>query len=112
MRRDNRRITLVSRAASAPDRAWLDDRDAPRRLIFVASFGVLPYALAHGVNELGEAIDSVVIDGTARAHPTGPGRLARTGGAGGVRPVRAGGPGDREGVVGGEQFVVGDPQPV
>lgn len=67
MRRDNRRITLISRAASAPGRAWLDDRDAPRRLIFVGSFGVIPYALARGVDDLGEDIDSVVIDGTASA---------------------------------------------
>ena len=67
MRRDNRRITLISRAASAPDRAWLDDRDAPRRLIFVGSFGVIPYALARGVDVLVEDIDSVVIDGTASA---------------------------------------------
>ena len=67
MRRDDRRIILVSRAASAPDRNWLADLDAPRRLIFVGSFGVIPYALAHGIDDLGEDIDSVVIDGTATA---------------------------------------------
>ena len=67
MRHDQRRITLVSRTRSSPDRAWLTARDAPHRMIFVGSFGVIPYALARGVDELGEDIDSVIIDGTATA---------------------------------------------
>ena len=67
MKRDNRRITLISRAASAPGRQWLTARDAPHRMIFVGSFGVIPYTLARGVDELGEDIDSVIIDGTATA---------------------------------------------
>jgi hypothetical protein len=66
-RRDHRRITLISRAAATPRRPWLIGRDAPHRLIFVGSFGVIPYALARGVEDLGEDIDSVIIDGTATA---------------------------------------------
>ena len=67
MKRDQRRITLISRTPTSPERAWLSARNAPRRMIFVGSFGVIPYALARGVDELGEDIDSVIIDGTATA---------------------------------------------
>jgi hypothetical protein len=67
MNRDRRRITLICRGGPAPDRPWLLGRDAPHRLIFVGSFGVIPYALARGVEELREDIDSVIIDGTATA---------------------------------------------
>lgn len=67
MEHDDRRITLVSRSSSAPERSWLISRCAPRRLIFVGSFGVIPYALARGVEELGKDIESVIIDGSANA---------------------------------------------
>lgn len=67
MNNDSRRITLVSRSKSAPDRPWLMDRDSPRRLIFVESFGVIPFALARGVEELGRDVEGVIIDGTATA---------------------------------------------
>ena len=67
MERDDRRITLITRSKNAPDRAWLTGPESPRRLIFVGSFGVIPYALARGVEELGEDIDSIVIDGAATA---------------------------------------------
>lgn len=67
MERDDRRITLISRARSAPERPWLDGRNAPRRLIFVGSFGAIPFALAHGVEELGKDVECVVIDGAASA---------------------------------------------
>lgn len=67
MERDCRRITLISRGTSAPDRPWLVGREAPHRLIFVGSFGVIPYALARGVEELGEDIESVIVDGNASA---------------------------------------------
>ena len=67
MDRDKRRITLISRSASAPDRPWLTSREASRRLIFVGSFGVIPYALARGVEELGQDIETVIIDGAANA---------------------------------------------
>jgi len=67
MQYDNRRITLVSRSRSAPQRLWHTAPDAPRRLIFVGSFGVIPYALQRGVEELGKDIEAVVIDGAANA---------------------------------------------
>ncbi len=67
MQHDDRRITLISRSRSAPPRSWLAEPDAPRRLIFVGSFGVIPYALARGVEELGKDIEAVVIDGAADA---------------------------------------------
>ena len=67
MERDTRHITLVNCGRSAPERAWLTGPDAPRRLIFVASFGVIPYALARGVEELGKDIENVIIDGAATA---------------------------------------------
>jgi hypothetical protein len=67
MNSDERRITLISRAKSAPERAWLDGRTAPRRLIFVESFGVIPFALARGIEEMGKDIECVIIDGTATA---------------------------------------------
>jgi len=64
---DDRRIVLVSRTKAAPNRSWLTARAAPRRLIFVESFGVIPFALARGVEELGKDIESVIIDGSATA---------------------------------------------
>ena len=67
MAHDDRRITLISRSRSAPQRPWLAAPDAPRRLIFVGSFGVIPYALAHGVEDLGKDIEAVIIDGAANA---------------------------------------------
>ncbi|HEV2720356.1 MAG TPA: hypothetical protein VG323_10095 [Thermoanaerobaculia bacterium] len=67
MTNDHRRIMLVNRSSSAPERPWLASREAPRRLIFVHSFGVIPYAIKRGVEELGKEIESVVIDGTATA---------------------------------------------
>jgi len=67
MNSDNRRITLISRAKTAPPRAWLNARNAPRRLIFVESFGVIPFALARGIEEMEKDVECVIIDGTATA---------------------------------------------
>ena len=67
MENDNRRITLISRSKSAPERGWIASQSAPRRLIFAESFGVIPYALARGIEEMGKDIECVVIDGTATA---------------------------------------------
>jgi 6-phosphogluconolactonase (cycloisomerase 2 family) len=67
MTNDDRRIMLVNRSGSAPERPWLVSRAAPRRLIFVNSFGVIPYAIKRGAEDLGKDIESVVIDGTATA---------------------------------------------
>jgi len=67
MEHDSRRITLITRSRSAPQRPWLAAPDAPRRLIFVGSFGVIPYALARGVEDLGKDIEAVIIDNAANA---------------------------------------------
>src|SRR5436305_976011 len=39
----------------------------PRRLIFVESFGVIPFALARGIEEMNKDVECVIIDGTATA---------------------------------------------
>jgi hypothetical protein len=67
MEADRRRITLISRSPSSPERPWLTSRQASRRLIFVESFGVIPFALARGVEELGQDVEAVIIDGSASA---------------------------------------------
>jgi hypothetical protein len=67
MNHDDRRITLISRSTSAPDRPWLNSRNAPRHLIFVESFGAIPFALARGVQERGQDVECVVIDGASAA---------------------------------------------
>jgi len=67
MEHDDRRITLISRSKSAPERGWITSRSAPRRLIFVESFGVIPFALARGIEEMGKDVECVIVDGTATA---------------------------------------------
>ena len=67
MEHDDRRITLISRSKSAPERGWIMSRSAPRRLIFVESFGVIPFALARGIEEMGKDVECVIVDGTATA---------------------------------------------
>ena len=67
MENDDRRITLISRSKSAPERGWIMSRSAPRRLIFVESFGVIPFALARGIEEMGKDVECVIVDGTATA---------------------------------------------
>src|SRR5205823_9071805 len=67
MEHDDRRITLISRSKSAPERGWITSRSAPRHVIFAESFGVIPFALARGIEEMGKDIEAVIIDGTATA---------------------------------------------
>ena len=67
MENDDRRITLISRSKSAPERGWITSRSAPRHVIFAESFGVIPFALARGIEEMGKDIEAVIIDGTATA---------------------------------------------
>ena len=67
MKNDDRRITLISRSKSAPERRWITSRSAPRHVIFAESFGVIPFALARGIEEMGKDIECVVIYGTATA---------------------------------------------
>jgi hypothetical protein len=67
MEHDDRRITLISRSKSAPERGWITSRSAPRHLIFVESFGVIPFALARGIEEMGKDVECVIVDGTATA---------------------------------------------
>lgn len=59
--RDDRRITLIARAAAAPVRAWDASSRAASRLIFVDSFRILQGALDHA----GEDVDRLFIDGAA-----------------------------------------------
>jgi hypothetical protein len=59
--RDNRRITLVARAATAPARAWDAAARAANRLIFVDSVGILKGALDHATAD----VDRLFIDGAA-----------------------------------------------
>jgi hypothetical protein len=67
MKRDNRRITLVCRSSSAPQRAWMTSRNAPRRIIFVESFKAIPFALAGGIEQTARDIEAVIVDGAATA---------------------------------------------
>jgi hypothetical protein len=59
--RDDRRITLIARAADAPVRAWDATARAANRLIFVDSFGILKGALGHATAD----VDRLFIDGAA-----------------------------------------------
>lgn len=59
--RDNRRITLIARAANAPVRAWDASTHAANRIIFVDSFGILKGALDHASQD----VDRLFIDGAA-----------------------------------------------
>jgi hypothetical protein len=67
MEHDNRRITLISRSKSAPERQWITSRSASRHVIFVESFGVIPFALTRGIEEMGKDVECVIIDGSATA---------------------------------------------
>jgi hypothetical protein len=59
--RDQRRITLVARAAAAPARAWDASTQSANRLIFVDSFPILKGALDHAAQD----VDRLFIDGAA-----------------------------------------------
>jgi hypothetical protein len=62
---DSRRITLVGRNPGAHGRQWLTGPTAGSRVIFIDAFTVLQYALDHGLNELQQDVERVVIDGMA-----------------------------------------------
>jgi len=62
MRRDSRRITLVTRGPATPDRDWSCGPNAGTRLIFLEAFNVLHYALTNGVNEMELDLERVVLD--------------------------------------------------
>jgi hypothetical protein len=59
--RDNRRITLIARAAAAPARAWDASTQSANRLIFVDSFLILKGALDHAAHD----VDRLFIDRAA-----------------------------------------------
>jgi hypothetical protein len=59
--RDNRRITLIARAATAPARAWDASTQSANRLIFVDSFLILKGALDHAAHD----VDRLFIDRAA-----------------------------------------------
>ncbi|HEX9984011.1 MAG TPA: hypothetical protein VGF69_12155 [Thermoanaerobaculia bacterium] len=65
MRTDARRVTLVARSLSTPDRDWDDSSAAVTRTIFVDSFAVLKYAIRAGIVDMEIDIERVVVDRAA-----------------------------------------------
>ncbi|HEV7921072.1 MAG TPA: hypothetical protein VGR02_09820 [Thermoanaerobaculia bacterium] len=66
MTHDQRRITLVARRPGISARHWDATRDSPNRIIFLAAFAVLRYALSGGT-EMKQDVERVVIDRCATA---------------------------------------------
>ncbi|HEX8155129.1 MAG TPA: hypothetical protein VF698_18500 [Thermoanaerobaculia bacterium] len=62
MKQDDRRITLVLRNGSSPERQWEASHDAPNRLIFVGALTVLQYALRNALSEFNRDVERVVLD--------------------------------------------------
>ncbi|HEX7150953.1 MAG TPA: hypothetical protein VF618_05655 [Thermoanaerobaculia bacterium] len=65
MRSDARRVTLVARSRSTPDRDWDDSHSSATRTIFVDSFAVLKYAIRTGIVDMEIDIERVVVDRAA-----------------------------------------------
>jgi hypothetical protein len=59
---DSRRITLVGRKPGAESREWLIGPHSASRVIFINAFTVLQYALDHGIHDLQQDVERVVID--------------------------------------------------
>ena len=62
MSQDMRRITLICRGLTAPERSWRTGSDSPTRNILLQAFPVLTYALHNGLNELQQDVERVIID--------------------------------------------------
>jgi hypothetical protein len=62
MRKDNRRITLVTRGSATPDRDWNSGPNSDTRLIFLETFSVLYYALTSALDEMDLDVQRVVLD--------------------------------------------------
>ena len=59
--RDIRRITLICRGRTTPQRSWDATSRAVNRIIFVESFSILAGALQHAAND----VERLILDGTA-----------------------------------------------
>jgi len=59
---DPRRITLLARSVSTPDRDWERVSHSPTRLITIESMTVLRYTLAHAVSDIDLDIERVILD--------------------------------------------------
>jgi hypothetical protein len=62
MEQDKRRITLISRDPSRPDRDWDSSRRSPNRLILLDSFTVLRYAISSHLVDLDIDVERVILD--------------------------------------------------
>ena len=62
MKRDKRRITLITRNAASPARNWNTNSDGASRIIMLSAYTVLRHALQSGLRDLAEDIDRVIVD--------------------------------------------------
>lgn len=62
MTHDSRRITLISRDPSRPDRDWDNSMNAANRIILLDSFTVLRYAISSHMVDLDVDVERVVLD--------------------------------------------------
>lgn len=65
MNHDNRRITLISRNPTRPDRDWDNSLSSASRLILLDSFTVLRYAISSHMVELDVDVERVILDRSA-----------------------------------------------
>jgi hypothetical protein len=61
---DRRRITLVARGHSTPDRDWERYTHSQSRLVMIESMTVLRYTLEHAVADIDLDIERVILDRT------------------------------------------------
>src|SRR6059058_4748705 len=61
---DRRRITLIARGHSTPDRDWERYTHSQSRLVIIESMTVLRYTLAHAVADIDLDIERVILDRT------------------------------------------------
>jgi len=59
---DTRRITLLARGHTTPDRDWQPQTNATTRLVTIESMTVLRYTLKHAVSDIDLDIERVVLD--------------------------------------------------
>jgi len=59
---DTRRITLIARGQSTPDRDWERSGDTATRLVTIDSLTVLRYTLTHAVSDIDLDIERVILD--------------------------------------------------
>ena len=67
MDNDTRRITLLARGRSTPDRDWERMTNPMTRLVTIESMTVLRYTLKHAVSDIDLDIERVILDRTVSA---------------------------------------------